>query len=62
MGKSIYRTANFLDKCRRKRNMADYDAAGVVTENEVIEMIKTAKLLAKRVEEWIVKNYSVYSR
>jgi len=42
--------------------MADYDAAGVVTENEVIEMIKTAKLLAKRVEEWIVKNYPVYSR
>ena len=62
MGKSIYRIANFLDKCRRKRNMADYDTAGVVTENEVVEMIKTANLLAKRVEEWIVKNYPVYSR
>jgi uncharacterized protein (UPF0332 family) len=62
MGEPVYRMANFLDKCRRKRNIADYDAAGLVTENEVKEMIKTAKLLAKRVEEWIVKNYPVFSK
>ena len=57
MGKSVFKTARFLEICRRKRNIADYDAAGHVTESEATEMIKTANSFAKRAEKWISNNY-----
>lgn len=60
MGKPIHKTANFLDKCRRKRNIADYDAAGRVTASEVAEMIKVAKSFSKQVERWIRENHPAY--
>jgi uncharacterized protein (UPF0332 family) len=59
MGKSVFPTARFLDKCRAKRNVADYDAAGRVTDSEVAEMIKVAKSFAKQVEKWIRENHPV---
>jgi uncharacterized protein (UPF0332 family) len=60
MGKSILQTANFLDGCRRKRNIADYDLAGAVTQAEADEMIKAAKSFAKKVEKWIRDNHPLY--
>ena len=60
MGKSVFKTAKFLDRCRRKRNVADYDAAGRVTEAEVKEMIKTARSFIRKVEKWIRDNYPIY--
>ena len=60
MGKDIFKTAKFLDICRRKRNIADYDMAGKVTEAETAEMIKVAKSFSKRVEKWIRANYPSY--
>lgn len=60
MGKSISRTARFLDVCRRKRNIANYNAAGQVTEGEAKEMIKIAKSFVKKVEKWIRDNYPSY--
>jgi uncharacterized protein (UPF0332 family) len=62
MGTSIYKTAAFLDQCRRKRNIADYDAAGRVSTTEVDEMIKVAKSFAEEVEKWIGKNYPMYGK
>ena len=60
MGKPIYKTANFLNKCRVKRNMAVYDAAGRVTESEAQEIIKVAKAFTKKVESWIRHNHPGY--
>jgi uncharacterized protein (UPF0332 family) len=60
MGKPVFKTAVFLDKCRRKRNVADYDAAGRVTEAEAEEMIKVAGLFIRKVEKWISNNYPSY--
>jgi len=60
MGKPVYRTAGFLDQCRRKRNIADYDAAGRVSATEADEMIKAAKSFAEKVEKWISQNYPMY--
>jgi len=42
-----------LDKFRRKRNMSDYERAGMVTEQEAREMIALAKLLRDDVERWL---------
>ena len=42
-----------LDKFRRKRNISDYDRAGLVTEQEAEEMIALAKQLRDNVEQWL---------
>ncbi len=62
MGKPIHKTASFLDQCRRKRNIADYDAAGRVSTTEADEMVKAAKSFAEKVEKWIIQNYPMYGR
>lgn len=57
MGKPIYKIAKFLNQCRKKRNIADYDAAGRITDTEADEMIKVAKVFSKKVEKWIRNNH-----
>jgi len=57
IGKPIYKIAKFLDQARKKRNVADYDAAGRIADIEVTDMIRIAKLFAAQAEEWIQENY-----
>ena len=42
-----------LDKFRQKRNISDYERAGLVTEQEAEEMIALAKQLRDDVEKWL---------
>lgn len=42
-----------LDKFRKKRNISDYERAGLVTEQEAEEMIALAKQLRDDVEQWL---------
>lgn len=42
-----------LDKFRLKRNVSDYESAGLVTEQEAEEMIALAKQIRDDVEQWI---------
>jgi hypothetical protein len=42
-----------LDKFRQKRNISDYERAGLVTEQEAKEMISLAKQLRKDIEHWL---------
>jgi uncharacterized protein (UPF0332 family) len=42
-----------LDKFRQKRNISDYDRAGLVTEQEAKEMIALATQLRDDVEQWL---------
>lgn len=42
-----------LDKFRQKRNISDYERAGLVTEQEAEEMITLAKQLRNDVEQWL---------
>jgi hypothetical protein len=46
-----------LDKFRQKRNMSDYERAGLVTEQEAAEMIALAKQLRIDVDQWIHAHY-----
>jgi len=57
MGNPIHNIARFLDQARRKRNTADYDAAGRIADIEVEDMIQIAKSFAAQVEKWIKKNH-----
>ncbi|MBI2958544.1 MAG: HEPN domain-containing protein [Chloroflexi bacterium] len=46
-----------LDKFRQKRNISDYERAGMVTEQEAEEMIALAKQLRADVEHWLRVRY-----
>ncbi len=50
-------TIQKLDIFRKKRNIADYERSGAISEFEADEMRRLARRLRKEVEAWIEKNY-----
>ena len=46
-----------LDKFRKKRNIAEYEQAGAVSEQEAKEMFVLAKKLRDEVEKWLRSNH-----
>lgn len=50
--------ANYLETCRTKRNTAEYESAGVATENDAIELIDFVKELRQDVIGWLRKNHA----
>jgi uncharacterized protein (UPF0332 family) len=55
-------TIKQLDKFREKRNISDYERAGLVTEQEAEEMIALAKQLRDDVEQWLHAHYPSLAR
>jgi len=49
--------ANYLDVCRTKRNTAEYDYAGVATENDAKELVDFVKELRKETIGWLQKSH-----
>lgn len=47
-----------LDAFRKKRNIGDYERAGLISETEAREMLALARTLRKHVEEWLRQNHS----
>ena len=54
--------SDYFDRCRRKRNVIDYDDAFVATETEAAEIVTKAKEFLVMVEQWIAKNHPSYLR
>ena len=46
-----------LDGFRKKRNISDYERAGMVSEQEVKEMVTLAENLRASVRKWLHTNY-----
>ena len=46
-----------LDAFRKKRNIGDYERAGLISEKEAAEMVALAQQLRKQVEAWLRKNH-----
>jgi hypothetical protein len=51
------KTVDELNAFRRKRNIADYERVGMVSEREIKKMIALAKELRATVMEWLKKNH-----
>ena len=51
------KTIDQLDAFRRKRNIADYERVGMVSDREIKKMIALAKELRAMVVEWLNKNH-----
>lgn len=60
MGPSFNETRDYLNVCRAKRNVIDYDAAGTVSRQEVQELSQTAQELFDGLKGWLRKNYPQY--
>ncbi len=55
IGKAADPYSDYFDRCRRKRNVIDYDDAFVATETEALEIVAKAKQFVDLVEQWIAK-------
>lgn len=53
MGEQYSTFKNYLDNCRRKRNVSEYDAAGTISEKEARELLKEVKAFKIELESWI---------
>lgn len=52
------KTVRKFNKFRQKRNISDYERIGMVSEQEVEEMIALAQELHTMVVEWLKKNHA----
>jgi len=48
---------DYLDTCRKTRNTAEYDSAGVTSEADAKELIEFTKRLREDVLDWLKKNH-----
>lgn len=53
LGKEFAELADYFDRCRRKRNITDYDRAGRVTEKEANDLLREATNFVKHVKRWV---------
>ena len=60
MGQEYKEIRDYLDSCRNKRNVSDYDFAGSISSEETKELIKTAHELYSALRTWIKINYPDY--
>ena len=61
LGSDRKNDADYLDTCRKTRNTAEYDYAGVTTEADAKELIELTKSLRKDVLAWLKKNHPEHS-
>lgn len=57
MGKKYSEIRDYLNACRAKRNISDYDAAGTISTSEVNELVETAQELFDELHNWLDKEY-----
>ena len=49
---------DYLEVCRKKRNVIEYDAAGTVTERDAAELVEFASGLRSRVLAWLEDSHA----
>lgn len=57
LGKEMNPNAQYLDTCRAKRNIAEYDQIGVVSRGEAEELILFVEELREIVLQWLKKSH-----
>jgi hypothetical protein len=50
--------ADYLNACRSKRNIAEYDRTGVVSAGEAEELLAFVQELREKVMQWVRKHHS----
>ena len=60
LGSDFKETVIYLNACRTKRNISDYESTGTISESEVGELIKNVEELFSDVKNWVRKHFSDY--
>ena len=58
MGPQFSSKRDYLDNCRRKRNVSEYDAAGTISAKEADDLLRTVNEFRVEVEVWLKENHS----
>ena len=53
MGERFSGISAYLDNCRRKRNVTEYDAVGTISEKETTDLLRTVEKLKVEVVKWL---------
>lgn len=61
LGKEYNEMRDYLDSCRSKRNISDYDRAGAISQQEVNELIEATNELYAALRLWVTSNYPHYA-
>lgn len=57
MGSQAQERADYLDQCRTRRNLADYDRAGVISDTEADELLTETQTFRTDVLAWLQANH-----
>jgi len=60
MGQEYAQDARYLDTCRNKRNVVEYDYVGGVTEEDVTELIGYVNELHDEVLQWLNEHHAEF--
>lgn len=62
LGSIVNRYADYLETCRRKRNLIDYTRSNIATETEADEAVQTATQFYHLIEGWIESTHPTLKR
>jgi hypothetical protein len=63
MGEHFSSLRDYLDNCRRKRNISEYDAVGTVSVKEADDILQAVQEFKTEVENWLIQRHpEVFSR
>ena len=57
LGSERKNDTDYLESCRSKRNIVEYDYIGAVTVDNALELIEFVKELKIEIEKWLAKNH-----
>jgi hypothetical protein len=60
MGEEMVPFAQYLEKCRKVRNLSTYSRSGIVARSEVVELIARTEELREAVNHWLRANHPQY--
>ena len=58
LGQEFVPTRDYLENCRRKRNVSEYDTAGTISAKEADDLLRTVRELKAKIENWLMKNHA----
>ena len=57
MGNNFNVVRDYLDNCRRKRNLSEYDAAGTISQKELNDLLVLVMNFKNQVKDWLREHH-----
>ena len=57
LGNTYKEDAKYLDTCRNKRNIAEYDYVGIASGDDVNELVEFVKELREKIMQWLKEKH-----